>query len=547
MKKLSQKLKQMQIFRTKVTVLFFGVTGVFVLFFIGYFLYCQALVAKDPEDLLPAKNLVFLAEFSREDLADFLSRNKAFRTYFFDPFLQQYFNQNLTGFNAQAKTWLGDKMAFAKYKADKSAQDEIYYLILENNNQRKALDFMRDLGLKGEPLQKKEYKNSDILSFSQSLNVSCSFLYGYLICSNQAVALEKIIDLNESESGFLSGSTDYNKVKNNLPQTAGGAIYFDTREIAYGDLEPFVGSLQKYLKKGGIAFRQTTEGIRLNSYLSLEKGLVSSGASVLKNNLESHLVAADLGVYLSGVNLTRDFQQILQVWDVSSPYFSVIIEGMLRARVAEYFGSVITLEEDLYPLFKDGYALAMRFVPIPQIDLVLEVRDQKKAELILKKMLKAFYIKNESLKSGQTKKALPDGFVLKEAMTDESQLQKTQIKWNGVPIYSVVIKDAPFSFNYAIADQKVFFSTNVEGVKENLALEQSPAKSLAQSSVYQKARNLMFLNGEEKSFFDLKALDFLSLFDSGERFTTLFSDFHYAFISTKWFDDGMANEVIFLK
>lgn len=547
MKKLTQKIQQMQIFRTKVTVLFFGVTGVCVLFFVGYFLYCQALISKDPDDVLPEQNLVFFGEFSRQDLADFLGKNESFRTYFFDPFLQQYFNQNLTGFNDQAKNWLGDRMAFAKYKSNDSIQGEIYYLLLENNNQRKALDFLHGLGVQGEVLQKTEYKNADILSFTRSLNVHCSFLYGYLICSNQNEALKKIIDLNEMEKGFLSGSTDYNKVKNNLPKTFGGTVYFDLRKINYANFDFYIGPLKKYLQDGGIAFRQTEEGVRLNSYLALEKGLVSSGTVVLKNDLERYVLAENTSIFLSGENLTQAFQQVLKIWEEVTPYFGIIIEGMLRSRVAESFGPNIVLEEDLYPLFQNSYALAIRFVPSPQFNLVIEVDDIQKTELILEKLRASFYAKHEALKLEKAEKNLQDGFVLKEVITDDSQVQKIQNEFNGVPIYGVEIKDAHFSFAYAIFDRKVFISTSVAGVQESLKLAQNPAKSLAQSVVYQKARNLMFLTGEEKSFFDLKALDFLNLFGSGEIITTLLSDFNYAFLSTKWFDDGMANEVIFLK
>lgn len=544
MKKLTKKIQKLKLFQTKVTTLFFAFIGVFALSFVGYFLYFQVSGPKAVDEVLPADDLVFLAEFERNDLEEFLQQNASFKTYFFEPLMQQYFNQNLADFNDQAKKWLGNKMAIANYQKE----TEVYYLLLENNNQRKALEFLRSLGLKGEELKKEEYKNSMILSFSQSLNVKCSFLYGYLICSNESDALKKLIDFNQLELGALSALGNYNKVKNNLPKFPGGKLYFNLQKIDFSAFEFYFGPLKEYLREGGIAFTQTEEGVRLNSYLALEKGLTATGSIALKNELADFVSAENLAFYFNGTNLTQSVKQIFKIWDKASPYFQIILEGMLRARVVDYFGAEVSLEEDFYPLLSNGYAVEVQLLPKPRVKIILEVKDEAQTKAILAKMLEGVYLKNAILKAEKKEIVLRDESVVKELQIDDSQVQKTQTDFEGVKIEFVQMPENISGFAYAFVDDQVFISNDPEFIQPNLHLLQDPTKSLSNSPIYQKIKALMLLEGEETSFFDCKQLRaFLEVFGLPEQSLIFLSDFDYAFFSTKWFDDGMANEAIFLK
>lgn len=547
-KKLTKKLIKLKLFQTKVTTFVFAFIGVFTLSFISYFLYFQISEPKNVDEILPAENLILFSEFSNTDFAEFIEENKEFQSQIIDPFLKQYLNKNLTEFSKQAKEWLGDKSAFASYASTENNKDNTYYLFLENNNQKKALAFLRSLGIQGEELTTEKYNKFNILSFSQSLNVDCGFLYGYLVCSNEKDALKKLIDLNQAELGFLSGLEKYNKVKNNLPKTAGGSLYFNLEKFDFSEYELYLGPLKEYLQEGGISFTQIGQGIRLNSYLALQKGLVSTGSVVTKNKLDTFVNAENLGFYLAGSNLTESFKQILKVWDEVTPYFAIIIEGMFRAQIADYFGTEISLEEDIYPLFKNTYALEINLTPIPQLKMILEVEDEDEASVILKKLSQGVYLKNAKLKSENRETALKDGSVVKELLVNESKVQEIQTDFNDIVINSVEIEGKPFSFAYAIYDKKVFISTSKFAVQENLNLIDEADKSLAKNTNYLNAKKSMYLEGEESSFFDLQKISlFLEMLGIQNQQTALLSTFDYAFFSTKWFDDGMANEAILLK
>ncbi len=547
-KKLTKKIQKIKLFQTKITTLFFAFLGAFTLSFIGYFLYFQISEAKDVDEILPAENVMIVTEFSSVELAKFIEENEDFRTHIIDPFLKQYLNKNLTDFASQAKGWLGNKAAFAIYNGAEENEEESYYLFLENNNQRKALEFLRSLGVQGEELKIEKYKKFEILSFSQSLNVDCSFLYGYLICSNESAALKKLIDLNQAQSVFLHDLGDYNRVKNNLPKIGGGRVYFNLQKIDFSQYEIYLGPLKEYLKEGGLSFTRINQGLRLNSYLSLKKGLVATGSVVTKNDLDKYVYADDLGFYLGGTNLKESFKQILKVWDEATPYFAIILEGMLRARVANYFGTEVSLEEDIYELLKNAYAFEVRFLPMPQFKLILEIDDEEEADQILQKMLEGFYLQSEEHKVEKKETTLKDGSVVRELLANDDKVKKVKTDFEGSIIQSVEIENVPFSFAYAIKDKKVFLGTSVAAVQENLNLAKHSGDSLFKNEIYKEAKNNMFLEGEESSYFNLnKVSAFLTLLGIDTQEVNFLATFSHAVFSTKWFDDGMAGEAILLR
>jgi len=548
LKKKIKKIKDIKLFQTKVTTLFFGCLGVFVLLFIGYFLYFQITVPKNVDEILPSEKIILLAELSTPEFADFVEDNSVFKENFLRPFIQGYLNQDLAEFNEQARKWLGAKMAFAVYALDQNKDVKRYYLFLENNSQRNSLAFLHSLGLQEEELTKENYQNSDILSFSQSLNLSCSFLYGYLVCSNESQALKDLIDFNQGELGFLNNLTSYTKVKNNLPKTAGGKLYFDLQRINFNEYEIFLGPLKEYLLDGGITLTQINQGIRLNTYLSFEKGLVNTGSVVTKNNLDRFIYAKNMGIYLGGTNFTGSFQQILKLWEKASPYFNIIIEGMLRARMTNYFGTELSLEEDLYELFKNDYAFEVDFFPLPQLKIVLSVDDREKAKSILEKMFEGVYAKSEKYKTEKKDTELTEGIFVTELLVNDAKVEKQETDFAGTIIYSVEVENMPITFAYALKDDKVFMGTSRGAVQENLELLDAPEKSLAKNKNYIQAKKNMFLEGEEKSFFDFKKISqFLTILGIDLPQVNLLQTFDYAFFSAKWFDDGMANEAIFLQ
>lgn len=548
-KKLKKKIVKARLFQVKVTTLFFSLLGFFTLSFVSYFLYFQILELKDVDEILPAEGLVAYSEFSQTEFSDFIQDNEIFQKQVLDPFLEQYLNQNLAEFNSKAKDWLGDNVAFAVYE-DQEKEEQTYYLFLENNHEKKAIEFLKNLGLKDEKMETEKYKKFTLLSFSQSLEVDCTFMYGYLVCSNQADALKKLIDKNEKESGFLKTQSNYNRTKNNLPKIAGGKAFVNLKKVDYSDYEFYLGPLKEYINNGGVSFSQIDGGIRLNSYLSLDKGLVQTGSLVVKSDLTQFIQSNDLVAYFGGTNLTQSFKQVLKVWDEITPYFAIIVEGMVRAQVVDYFGNTISLEEDLYPLFTNNYALEIQVSEksfIPEFKLILEVDDVEQTEEILERILDAFFVKNEKFMAARKDTTLKDGSVAKELIVDEKKVQKLEEDFNDVTIHSLFVEGQNSGFAYALHDNKAFLAMSVVALKENLDLIENPEKSLSKHQVYLKAKKNMFLEGEENSFFDLqKIAGILNLFGVQNRQIDLLSAFDFAIISTKWFDDGMANEVILL-
>lgn len=549
-KKLKKKLEKMKLFQLKVTSLFFTLIGLFSVIFISYFLYFKISAPQEVDDILPTDNLVFFTEFSKTEFPDVLWDNSYFQNQLVETNLKQYLNKNLDQLKIQTSNWLGDRVAFALYKKEGSKNWD-YYLLLENRNQKKALDFLRSLGVQNEELLTEDYQRFKIISFSQTLDLNCSFMFGYFACANTKQAMKELIDVNKTKISVLSAFPAYQKVKNNLPQISAGKLYLNFKNLDYNQFDLYLSPIRDSLKEGGIVVDSIEKGIRLNSYLALNKGLVETGAVVLKNDLTPYIYADTLGMYLGGTNLTQVFQKILNAWDEVTPYFSIILEGMLRAQIQNYLGDQVSLEEDFYPLFMNHYALELNLDSetfLPQIKIILQTTDLVKILPILDKLYEGFYNQSGKYMPQIEKTTLPDGSVVSELIADNTKVQKKTEKFNGIEIKSISIEGVPFGFAYSVYEDKIFIASDVLALKDNLSLIQNPQNSLAKNPQFLALKKQVLLQGEETSYFNLTRLTtFLDVIGLPEKEKKLLSLFDHVFFSTKWFDDGMANEIVLMK
>ena len=552
-KKIKKKLIKLNLFRAKFTTIFFSVVGLFVIGFISYFLFCQISAPKDVDEILPSNKLVFFVEFSKDDFPEIVKSNAVFQDILIESNLQKYLNQSISQFQNNTEKWLGNRVVLAVYKPVLSESDLTYYLFLETKDQSETVDYLRSLGTKNEKLTTEKYKDFKIISFSQSLDLYCTFMYGYFVCANSNSGIKTLIDANQSgmSMGVLSNDAAYNKVKNNLPSFAAGRSYVNLQNIDFSGFEFYFGPLKEYLKEGGFVFNQIEQGIRLNSYLAFEKGFLATGATVANTDLSRYIYADTLGFYLGGSNLTSFFQQTLNIWDKITPYFSIIIEGVLRAQIASYFGNSVTLENDFYPLFKNRYAVEISLEPetfLPQVKIVLNVDNKEEAKQIMQRLLEGFYEKAGQYIPIIEETKLPDGSVVRELVADQSRVQIISENFEETQIHAVVIDKVPFGFAFAMVDDIIIIASDILALKDNLSLINNPENSLAKNQNFIAVKRKLYLHGDEFSFFDLKKIiNFLEVLGMEESNFSFISMFDFVAFSTKWFDDGMANEVVLIK
>lgn len=551
LKKIRLKQQKLKLFQFKVTSLFLGALGVFAVTFVSFFLYYQVQSIKAIENILPTQDLVLLTEFSKKDFPEIISENPYFKQIFLETNLQKYLNQSIGQFKIGTSDWLGDQIGFALYKKSPQAKDFNYYIFLKSLDDKKALNFLTELGLQGEELKTEEYLNLKIISFSQSLNLNCSFMYGYFVCSNNKESLQKLIDFNQNELGYLSLFEPYNKVKNNLPKNSVGKIYLNIQNIDFQNLEFYLGPLKEYLQEMGVSLSRFKNGIKLNSYLALEKGLVDSGSVVLKNDLSQSITGENNLIYVEGENLTQSIQQLFQIWDEITPNFSVIIESLLRAKIKQYFSDEVTLEDDFYPLLQNQYAFSLHLEEIsslPHFSLVFNLTEKEKTEKIMERLAEGFYQMAGQYLPVVKKTILPDGTEVEELVADDSRVERTSKTIGKITLNLITIQNFPYDFAYAFTENKLFIATNKDVLAKNLDLILNPQNSFAYTPIYLSLEEVFSLKGTEFSFVNLKkVLPLLTTFNSSSVTLELFSIFDYMAVSTKWFDDGMANEVIFLQ
>lgn len=397
-----------------------------------------------------------------------------------------------------------------------------------------------------EELQQEKYEGITIYSYPLSQNFSASFVANYLVLAENQDNLKLIIDASHGNASNLKSLQYYNTVANNLPYNATAVTYwnlqndtnFITDYLPIYDLLPetLVAPVLSIFPAFGAAAQTAEEGFYVQTYIAVEKDMISDGyyfsfREKYRANL-TEFIPENPTIFWGGQDMYSELDRLMTLFNQFHPSAAVIFEAILRGKAQEYFGTNIDLEEDIYPLLEEEYALA-KYTDGSYLCLIaLGNQDAKQINIdTIKKGFLEQQIYSDHYIQTYT---LEDGSTAQEIVADLVEISVDTMTYEGVDIDAFSLSNGDMLGYMTVFADNFAFSTNLQILQHSIDLMKGPDGSLAASEDMISINEIM-TSADEASFLDLTDLREDEFWGS-----ELFADFSSISTTKNFFNDGIS-------
>ena len=459
------------------------------------------------------------------------------------------------------------KFGIALVKEKTKSEPVLFFRV---RSKSKALDYFESLGIKNEKLAISGDKKDSIYSYPQSHNFSFSFIGPYLFISEKQEILKLIQSVYIKKESSLNEDKDYKKTISNLPKYAWGRGYLNIKSLNFNSQNPInqmIDPLKYIINHFGLSVRKQHNGFHFNSLLSINPQLLElkkgyTDSSNFSYELASYIGSKNLAIYVGGSNLSDEWENTLKTISKLNPAYGVILEGVIRAQVSNVFGDQVNLRNDIYPIFKDEYALVFEKLSTlskkPDIEnkgeitvedhelgikLILKHSDEKFAKAKLNKLLAGFRLLAARLTPKLKVFKLTDGKEGKEFVASVKDLRESKEKYKNYEINCLDIADSYYGFCYTVTDKLIVISNNQSSIKETIDLGKNYNTSLKNHHSFKKSLSKLSTFSDEITFVKFDSLNkLMSNAKLSFGIGSLFDSFESVAWVKQYFDDGVSTE-----
>jgi len=515
--------KKLEIPFQKIAGVFLAVVILLTLFIVGATLLRKAFSAVPLAEILPAEKTAALFEINTNPDHTQLVQAKnilAKSNYSFEKTLKAIEDKFEVNFETDIKPWLGRNVGIAEIIPDPAVGNLATVYFVEAFSKKGAENFIQKIkGLEktGAGIYKFELKKSKEIIF-------VSFLEEYLMISSSEAAIKSLTLTGSQSLKKLSESEEYARAKENLPLNKIANLFVDFEKAPekllqkYGLLDessiltsmirPFVNlfSAESFWLMAG------SENFIVKSYSNLKSSyLKGNGYLTHKDQYTPDLTAYipdDVMVFWGGQDLEKQTKRMVEVLGQGGESVGTVFEEVLGNYTEKYFGNTVSLEEDIYPLVTNEFALGVTKKNDKNLyTLVLELKNPAEDALRLQKLANNFISAGAVFEPRVEEHELPDGTKTREIVASPSEIIKSEIPCKDKVINAMETPDGKWGIYYVATNSIAILSTDKEAIRKSLSLEEGESvKSLKNSSIYATHILPMAGNSDEVSYFDISKL-----------------------------------------
>lgn len=424
-------------------------------------------------------------------------------------------------------------------------------LFFRSGTRRQALRYLKTMALAEEKLQNRGSDEYPVYIYPQSQNFAFSFAGPYLFVSEDAGTLAAIYGVLQNQIPSLEKSADFAKAFLNLPKNtwARGYANLELLEPPAGVAGAWIGTLKSMASKLSWTVKQASDGFHFNTFMNLapefrELQEAEKTGSMFTYGLSEVIPSEGLALYLGGLDLRAEWDNALATLGRLHPAYGVILEGLLRAQIGRLFGADVSLENDIYPLFKNEYGLTFSLREGQmRAELILAHDDRALMEEKMEKLSQGFALLSAQLIPRIKETPLPDGTLSREVIADEDALKTARETYVNYKIDCVEIKKSVAGFCYALSDGLLVLGTDLTGVRDTIAAQIGKKTALAGHPPFREALGNLSKVSDEITFISVANLLPAMTGTEWGRFAQPYLD---SFDSATWvkhqFDDGVSTE-----
>lgn len=420
------------------------------------------------------------------------------------------------GFNYQkdVSPWLGRQAGLSLMSVNSDESLNFLYFA-EVFSRKNAESFLAAKALKS------EYSNFDLYIFPKG--ESATFVDDYLFFSPNQKQIESLIDFQNSSDKALFRSSSYRRINDNLPLNKVGMFYVNFSQIDNRFFEKFpvlsergfsaqmIAPFLQVLEAEGVALIALDDKFALQSFLSLDKEMLKDEQYLTLQekytaNLTSFIADENIGFW-GGQNFETQLKRMMEVLGGADENVAIVFDKILQQYSEKYFGHDINFQNDVLPLFKNEFALAIEKHNKDNVyKFLIELKDLKDDKDRLELLAENFARTGAVLKPQIVDYILPDGTPSKEIVAVPEPIIPTETTYENYVIHSLTIGTQKRGVFYSIVDDFAVIANDIDGVKSSIDFKNGKGGSLKASDQFTAAIAPILMNSDEVSYMNLEQL-----------------------------------------
>lgn len=485
---------------------------------VGFLLFNKAFRAQSIAKLLPEDSVIASLEintnFEHSQVIKTLNLLKNYPEYSKDSLFNYVEKKIGLNYENDLKSWLGRSAGVAYLQSQKETGSvyELYFAEIISQESAKAF-FSKN--------NAETYEDATVYSLKNKMYATSVDDYAFLSLDKNAIY--EIIDAQENGKQMLYSADKFRHIDDNLPINRVAFIYLDFEKINNGFLKnfPFLSEkglsletaapLFKMFRAEGFAVMALSKDFIVQSFLSLNtENLDNSQYVTFREKYNADLtdyVSKDALAFWGGQNLEYQLKRIIEVISAKNDDAVSFINMLIQNYVQKYFGSQVNFKEDLLPLFKQEFALAVESIEGKNIYKVLiKLADPESNQSTLQRISENFAQSGGVFDPQIVEHKLPDGTISKEIIAVPEQMQKVDSTYKDVIIHGLKVGNKDWGIYYAIINDVAVVATHIDGVKSSIDIEKDRKGSLKSEPVFDSQIKPILENSDEITYFNFKKL-----------------------------------------
>lgn len=351
-----------------------------------------------------------------------------------------------------------------------------------------------------------------------------AFLGDYIVVSTDSKAIEFLTSDKAEALDKLSSSSEYSKINSKMPVNKVAFLFvnnqvgYDKLQQKYGDItnseiyKAAMGPLEGLLSSEGMALIAKDDNFVINSYMSFGAPYLE-GSDLLyftrkyNSSLTAFIPDQPLFVW-GGLDAISLVQRFIKIFSAGSKDSLEVFDGILKNYVEKYLSSNVSLDEDISPLLKNEFLVALTKTGEKNVyTIIVELDDPESDALKLQKIANNFVSSGAVFEPHIEEHDLPDGTKSREIVASQKQLVKSESKYKDYSIYEAATEDASWGVYYSVATDKAVISTDRNSLIESLKLiDKESQNSFEKSENFKSHFEPLLSSSEDVVFADIEKL-----------------------------------------
>lgn len=455
------------------------------------------------------------------------------------------------GINFDKADFVSGKIGVGLLKSDDNKANIAVFIGI--NDKSGALRFLENLALKnkGDEFLCGEISGYEICHYTLSYNMQMAFIGEYLVISPS----QKVISDLMAGGKKLSGEKKFIQIRNNLPAKNLVFVYVDAENLLSSLFknDDFIARkgyelsallpLLRILESHGAVLVAQDNNLAVQTYTHFNKTDISEPFIIFEKKYKgglSNYIDENPLVFFGGANISKQLEKISQILSEGEETKKLLFEGMIRSEVAKYLGDTVSLEEDIYPIIKGEYAIAVEGGGGDQeYKFLFELSNPKKQEEKIKELAKKFMETNAVFAPKVIEVELEDGTRGKEIIATEEEIEETSGDYQNIKITSLKLGKKNWGIHYAFLDNIVVFTTTKKSLMRSIDLSKNTESSFKESYLYDALVAPIIKNCDEISLMNFDTIIGKFNIDMG-KYGKYLAPFSVIVSGKNFFDDGIA-------